>query len=164
MSADGSTCDWQPLNAPLNPAFIHPFDTLHIQAKGCHIGWDGYLQGWGDSQGEASCANLPPSAAGSEGLGSIPSDSWEGSLENSGSKDLAMSFRWGEAEDMGDCDMAPLKSLYKPSASDPATANCNFRSASVSSLCASSLSPLALLNKWSPWKRKKKGICHKGQA
>ena len=47
--------------------------------------------------------------------------------------------------------------VYKPSASIPATENCNFCSPSVSSLCASSLSALALLSKCSPWKWKKKG-------
>ena len=70
----------------------------------------------------------------------------------------------GGVEDTEECDMAPLRSPYKPSASDPATANCNFCIPSVSSLCTSSLSALALLNKCSPWRRKKKAICYKDQA
>ena len=57
---------------------------------------------------------------------------------------------------MEDCDTAPPRSPYKPSASDSATASCNFCSASVSSLCTSSLSALALLNKCSPWESKKR--------
>ena len=64
---------------------------------------------------------------------------------------------WGGAEDMEDCDTAPLRGPYKPSASDPATAYCNFYSPLFPNLCTSSLSALALLSKCSPWKRKKKG-------
>ena len=75
MDAYGSLESGCSLTASLNPAFVNPFDAPHIQAKGHHVGGDGYLQGLGDSQGGASCADMPPSVAGAEGLGLTFSDS-----------------------------------------------------------------------------------------
>ena len=105
----------------------------------------------------ASSASPIPSTAGAEASGSTPSDSWGGSLY------MVVGAWWhllhgGGAEDMEDCDMAPLRNLYKPSASDPATANCTFYSPSISNHCASPLNTLAHHNKSSPWKRGKESV------
>ena len=69
----------------------------------------------------------------------------------------------GGADDTEECNIAPLRSLYKPSASNPATARCTFCSSSTSNCCASSLSKLAHLSICRPWKKGKR-FCHKGQA
>ena len=77
-------------------------------------------------------------AAGVEASGLTPLDSWGGGL------DMVVVGAWwcllggGGAEDMDDCDTAPLRSPNKSSASDPATANCNFCSPLFSSHCTSS--------------------------
>ena len=73
----------------------------------------------------------------------------------------------GEGEDVGreECDTAPLRSPYKPSASEPVTAASNFSNTSISRCCtslskhcASLYSKLACLSKLSPCKIKgKKG-------
>ena len=59
------------------------------------------------------------------------------------------------AEDTEECDTAPLRSLYKPCASNPATASCTFCSPSLSNCCTSSCSTLTHHSKSSPWKREK---------
>ena len=64
----------------------------------------------------------------------------------------------GGAEDMEECEKAPLRSLYKPSASDPATASCTCSNPSASNHCSSSLSTLSCLSKSTPWKREKRSI------
>ena len=117
---------------------------------------------WKTAEEGAFGASLVPPTAGVEASGSTPSDSWGGSL------DMVTVGSWwhllgGWGRGHGGLWYGSPQEPYKPSASDPAIANCDFCSASVSSLYASSLSALALLNKCSPWKRKKeKGICHNG--
>ena len=164
MCAYSSPWGWWPLTAPLNLAFIHPFDAPTFRWRG--VIWAGMATSKAGERAkrEASCASPLLSAAGAEGLGSTPSDSWGGSLETVVVGVWQCLLGGSGAEDMEDCDMAPLRSPYKPSASNPAIANCIFCIPSVSSHCTSSLSTLALLSKCSPWKRKKKGFCYKSQA
>ena len=159
MCTDGNLRCWQSLTTPLNPAFINPFDAPHIQVKGCHMGGDGYLQSLETAKEGASCTNPLPSVTGVEGLGSTPLDSWGGRLNM-----VVIGAWWhllgrGGAEDMEECDIAPLRSLYKPSA----TASSTFCNPSASNHCASLLNKLAHLSKCSPWKREKR-VCHKAQA
>ena len=65
---------------------------------------------------------------------------------------------WGGAEDMEECDRAPLRSPYKPSASNPTTASSTFYNPSASNCCSPSLNKLAHLSKCSPWKREKRSV------
>ena len=86
-----------------------------------------------------------------------------GQLSYSGSGDMMLFLSGVGAEDPEECDRAPLKSPYRPSASNPATTNSIFCSPSTSIHCASSHSKLVHLNNPTSGKRKKR-VCHKGQA
>ena len=59
---------------------------------------------------------------------------------------------------MGECDRAPLRSPYKPSASNPATAISAFCNRSASNCCTSSLNKLVYCSKCSPWKIEKGSV------
>ena len=164
MCTYSSLCGWQP---SLHPSTQHLYTLLMpptFRQRG--IMWTGMATSktWETAEEGASSASPIPSTAGAEASGSIPLDSWGGGLDMVAVGVWLHLLGGGGAEDMEDCDTAPLRSPYKPSASDTATANCNFCSPLFSSHCVSSLSALALLSKWSPWKGKKKWICHKGQA
>ena len=109
---------------------------------------------------QASSASPIPSTAGAEASGSTPLDSWGGCL------DMVVGAWWhllgGDGAE--DCDTAPLRSPYKPSALILPQLVVIFVVPLSPVAVASSLSALALLSKCSPWKRKKKGICHKDHA
>ena len=64
----------------------------------------------------------------------------------------------GGVEDIEESDRAPLRSPYKPSASDPATASSIFFSTSTSNCCTSSFNKLVCLSNCSPWKREKGSV------
>ena len=134
MCTYGSPGGWQSLTTPLNLVFINPFDAPYIQAKGCHIGWDGYLQGLRDSQrGSLLCQSTSLSRR-SRGFGFDFFRLLWGQLGYGASRVLMISFRRGGAEDREECDRASLRSLYKPSASNPATASSTFCNTSASQL------------------------------
>ena len=141
-----------------NPAFIDPFDAPHIQTEGCHMGGDGYLQGLEDSQGRGLQCQSDSLSGRSGGFRFDSFRLLRGQLGYGDSGNMIISFRLGGAGDMEECDIAPLRSPYKPSASDPATASCMFCSPSASNCCASSFIKLAHLSKSSPWKRDKRGL------
>ena len=149
---------WQPLTAPLNPAFMDPFDAPHIQGKGCQMGGDGYLQSLGDSQGGGLQHESKPLSHRSRGSGFNSFELLRGPLGYSGGRGWQHLLGGDGAEDTEECDTAPLRSPYKPSAANPATASCTCGSPSASNWCASSHSILAHLSKSSPRKREKGSV------
>ena len=121
------------------------------------------LAGISPSKTEGAVEEVDSSAwsAGTEASGSL--DSWGGGWQmvEGGAQGVFL----GGGEDMGreECDIAPLRSPYIPSTSEPVTAASIFSNPSVSrcwvslsSLCASSHSKLAHFNRFSPYKRKDK--------
>ena len=158
MCAYGSLGGWWSLTAPLNLAFIDPFDAPTFRWRG--VIWAGMAtsKAWETAKEGASGASPIPLAIGVEGLGLTPLDSWGGSLDTVAVGAWQHLLGEGKAENMEECDIAPLRSWYKPSASDPATSSCTFCSPSTSNCCASSLSKLAHVSKSSPWKREKGSV------
>ena len=106
----------------------------------------------------ASDANSTSLTAGAETLGTASLGSWWGSLEMVAVGAWQWFLGGGGMEDIGEWDMAPLKSPYRLSTSDPATADLIFCSPSTSNCCTSSLYKLAHFNKSRPWKREKWGL------
>ena len=122
----------------------------------CWLGWQPPRPG--RVREGASCADMPPSTMGVEDLGSTFSGSWGGGLDTwaEGAQQCLLAGGW--ALDTGEWHGAPLRSLYKPSASEPATASSTFWRLSVSKCWASSCSTLAQCNKCSPSKRREGSI------
>ena len=81
-----------------------------------------------------------------------------GWLRYGDSRDLTMSLGQELGSRHEECDRAPLRSLYKPSASNPATAISTFWNPSASNFCASSLNKLAHHRKCCPWKIRKQSV------
>ena len=73
-----------------------------------------------------------------------------------GTEMVAVFLGGGGMEDLDECYMAPHKSPYKPSTSNPATANQILPNPSVSNYCASSFSLLACCSKLKTWKEREK--------
>ena len=145
----------------LKPGTYNPFWSPHIQTKGCHVGRDGYLQGLRDSQGgRLLCQYVSLSCRSGGFVFNLPR-LLRGQLRYTGGRGLVTSLRRGGAEDMGKCDRAPLRSLFKPSASNPTTAISTFWRPLVSKYWASSHNRVAWHNKCSPWKRIKRDLSHR---
>ena len=151
---------WQPgrLTVPCctpQPGICKPFWCPHIQVKGCHMGRYGYLQGLRDSQGGSLLWEDASLSCRSRGFGL--------DIFGHGFSTVVVGTWWcllggGGAQDMREYDRAPCRSLYKPSASDPAKAISTFWSPFASNCCTSSLNKLAHHSKCSPWKRGKGSV------
>ena len=153
LCTDGSMWGWWPLTVPLNLAFIHPFDAPNCRQRGAM--WVGMAtsRAW-EAAGEGTSGTSSTSpTTGVEVSGSAPLDSWGGTWEMVVVGARQHFLGWGGVEDMGECDTAPLKSPYRPSATDPATAFLIFCSPCISNCCTSSHSKLACFNKSNPWKK-----------
>ena len=107
------------------------------------MGRDGYLQSMGDTHGGGLWCQSNPLSCSKGGFGFDFFRLLRGQHGYIGSGGMMMTFRWGGAEDMDECDIAPLRSLYKHSASNPATTSCTFCNPSASNCCASSHGTLA---------------------
>ena len=81
IGTNGHTRGGWSLNAPLNPALLDPLDAPTIQAKGCHVGRDGNLQGLRDGEEKSLLCLHTPSAGGVEDSGSTFSGSCGGGLD-----------------------------------------------------------------------------------
>ena len=81
MSANGYTGGGRSLVAHLNLATINPLTGSHVNTKGCHVGWDGDLQGLRNGQrGDLLCL-CTPSATDARGSRPTLSDSRGGALD-----------------------------------------------------------------------------------
>ena len=150
ICTDSGLWGWLPLTAPLHPALINPLDAPNCRWSG--VMWAGIATSKaGDAAEEGTSGASPVSlATGTEASGAASSGCWGGGLEM-----VEVGLWWhfldgGGADDMGECDMAPLKSLYKPSTSDSATAVSIFPNPSISSCCISSISTLAFFSRSKP--------------
>ena len=152
VSANGCPEGGWSLASPLNLALINPFDALHIQSA--MWAGDGYIQGLKDGQGGSLLCQNASLSCESKDLGLTSLGSWGDGLDTVAVGAWWYLFEGGRAVDMGECDRAPLRSLYKPSASNPAIAIFTFWRPSVSKHWASSHNRLAQHNKCSPWKRR----------
>ena len=130
----------------------------HIQAKGCHVGGDGYLQGLVDGQRGRLLCQYTSLRCRSGGFGFDFFRLQRGWLGYGGGRGSLMSLGKGLGSRDGECDRASLRSLYRSSASDPPTAISTPLSPSASNYCASSLNKLAHCSKWSPWKRREGSV------
>ena len=153
MGTNSGPWGWWVLLAALNLASVHSFDAPTSTQRGCM--WAGMAF----SKAERAAGEAGPVA-------------WSAGLETSGPVDsqgggwvvVVLGAWWGFLEGGWDgrrweCDATPLRSLYRPYASDPATASLIFPHPFISncwalssSLHASSLSELALCSKSNPWK------------
>ena len=73
MGSNGHMGAGRPFMTPLNPAMINPPSGPHVYMKGCHVRWDGDLQGLRNGQrGSLLCL------CGTDTRGSEPvlSDAW----------------------------------------------------------------------------------------
>ena len=111
---------------------------------------NGYLQGLRDSQGGSLLCQYISLSCRSRGFRLDLPRLLKGWLRYGGCRGLVTSFRKGWCRGHGECDRAPLRSPYKPSAYDPATAISTFWRPLVSKCCASSCNRLAQCNKCSP--------------
>ena len=142
------------LATPLNLILINPFDTPTFKWRGAMLAGMATSKAWEMVREGASCANIPPSAMGVEDSGLTPG-SWREGLH------MVAVWAWqhllvgGWAVEIGEWDRAPLRSLYKPSASDSTTAISTFWRLGISRCWASSFNILAWHNKCRPRKRKK---------
>ena len=61
MGADGHMGGGRYFMTPLNLALVNPLSSPHVNMKGCHVSWDGDLQGLRNGQTEGllyMCAPL----------------------------------------------------------------------------------------------------------
>ena len=133
-----------------------PLDAPQLQMKGCQVGRDSHLQSWwcsleGNFQCQFNCFHCRSRSFRCNFFRLLRR--WFGRWWQLGYGSI---FWVGGAEDMGECYMDPLRSLCRPSASDPAIASSIFLNPSVSNHCASSLNALALFSRSNPWKKRKK--------
>ena len=156
MHTDSGMWGWWPLTAPLHLAPINPLDMPQLKAKGCHVGRVATSRACDTAEEGASGANSTSTSltAGAESPGATSLESWVGSLEM-----VADGIWWhflggGGMENTGEWDMALIKSLYKPSTSDPAIADSILHNPSVSSCWACSFNAFALFSKSRPWMKK----------
>ena len=137
MCRNCSTWGWWPLQATLNLALIHPLVAPNFRQRG--IIWVGIATSRAGDTAEVATSDAcsTTSATGAEALGTASSGSWGGGVEMvaDGVQQALLDRGW--MENMGECDMAPLGSLYRPSTSDPAPADSIFSSSSISNCCAS---------------------------
>ena len=138
------------------PSTYKPFWCCPITGKGVSL-WAGIVTSKaGDAAEEgishASSASL---ATGAEALGATSSGFW-GVARRWWQFGCGSIFGRGGEDDMGECNMATLKSPYRPSTSNPATAISIFPNPSISSHCASSLSTLVFFSRSKPLKKRVK--------
>ena len=114
-------CIWQPrrLMAPYytpQPDIYKPFWHPHIQAKGCHMDRDGYLQGSGDNQGRGPLCQSTFLSLESRGFRFDSFRLLRGQLGYSGSRGMMTSFMWGWGREHGgmwySSHQEPVQTLY----------------------------------------------------
>ena len=142
MSANGSTRGWWALPATLNLTSVYSLDSPNWIWRGC------MLAGISPSKTEGAVEEVDSSACsvGTEASGSL--DSWGGRWEMK--EEGAWQVFLGGGEDVGreECETAPLRSPYKPSASEPVTAASIFSNPSVSRCWALFSSFACFLTQW----------------
>ena len=132
MGTNGHMTGGQSFSTSLNLSLVDPLDVPHIQTKGCHVGGDSNLQGLRDGQGGSLLYMHATLSYGSRGFWVNLFRLLRGGLDMvvAGAHQHLLTGGWAIGAE--EWDRAPWKSLYKPSASKPATANSTFWRPAVS--------------------------------
>ena len=126
MGADGCMKGGESFVAPLNPAIFDPLGGPHVNMKGCHVRRDGKLQSLRNGQRRGLMHLYAPLATEVKDSRSALSGSWEGGFDIVAVGVHGCLLIGCGAISIAEQDWAPHESPYRPSASDPATADSSF--------------------------------------